>query len=60
MWRFHIAEMFIFVFEATYLTRFQIEELYSNLTKKNAEIYVERGKAIRDKVSIFNKLDAEI
>ncbi len=60
MWRFHIVEMFIFVFEATYLTHFQIEELYSNLTKKNAEIYVERGKAIRDKVSIFNKPDAEI
>ena len=34
----------------------QIEELYSNLTKKNGEIYVHRGKALREKVQKRTRL----
>ncbi len=35
---------------------YQIEELYSNLTKKNGEIYVHRGKALREKVTKRTRL----
>ena len=41
----------VFVF-----VRIQIEELYSNLTKKNGEIYVHRGKALREKVQKRTRL----
>lgn len=34
----------------------QIEELFNNLTKKNAEIYVHRGKALREKGSKRTRL----